>query len=127
MTAKELVQAVEADGGHIRVDGSDLVITPRSVAAPLRAQLIEHKQEMVGFLSVRQQVPEGVRLIRWEPEQPPIQLSRSETVIGVVKFVSTTLAQLDAELYGHCWLAGNWTVEVLLARLEALGCIVLVE
>jgi len=55
MTAANLIQVVEAKGGHLRLDGPKVVISPRSVAIPLQTQLIEHKVHIVRLLRTREE------------------------------------------------------------------------
>lgn len=75
-------------------------------------------------LARRPAMPVGVRLIRWEPIDAPVQLSRCETVTDVDRFIRTTLAQLAARLSRKKFVDGGWGLSGLLARLEACGCIV---
>jgi len=75
----------------------------------------------------RPAMPAGVRLIRWEPKAAPVRLSKCSTVTDIDKFVHSTLRQVEARLYGKDWLAGNWTLSTLLARLEACGCCVALD
>jgi hypothetical protein len=72
-------------------------------------------------------IPRGARLIEWHPKPPPVELSRYETVTNTDRFVRTTLRQLDHCLKGETWLSGNWPLPMLLARLEAVGCVVELE
>lgn len=122
--ALELVQAVEANGGRFRVDGEYLVIAPEEAAAPMMEELRRHKPEILEILSARPQMPAGVRLIRWEPKNAPVQLSRCETVLDVEKFARATLLQIDARLHSKYFLSGNWPLSELLERLAAVGCII---
>jgi hypothetical protein len=41
--ALELIRAVETNGGYLRVDGEDLVISPANAATPVMKELREHK------------------------------------------------------------------------------------
>lgn len=118
--ALELIRAVEANGGRFRVDGEYLVIAPGAAAAPVMEELRQHKPEIVDLLSQRPVVPAGVRLVRWEPKDAPVQLSRCETVVDVDKFTRSTLMQVEARLHGKGWLAG-WTLSTLIDRLAAVG------
>ena len=72
-------------------------------------------------------MPAGCRLIHWEPVLPPVQVSPSEVVLGTEGFIATTLVQLDHCLKGRTWLAGNWGLSGLVARLRAVGCIVEID
>jgi hypothetical protein len=125
--ALSLIHAVEAKGGRITVDGSWLVIDPREAGELIADELLRHKAEIIALLQVLPPMPAGVRLIRWEPKDPPIRLSECSTVTNTEKFILTTLQQLDAHLKGKTWLAGNWGLSTLLARLEAVGCFVALE
>jgi hypothetical protein len=120
----ELIQIVESAGARFMVDGDRLGIFPKEAAAAVRAQLIEHKQEVLALLAQRPSLPPTVKLVRWEPKIAPVQISKCTTVVDVEKFISATLGQLAAHLNGQYWQAGNWPLATLLARLEAVGCVV---
>ncbi len=51
--ALELVRAVEANGGQIRVEDGCLVIAPGEAAEPVMAELRLHKAEIIALLSSR--------------------------------------------------------------------------
>lgn len=121
-TALELVQIVEQNGGRIRIDGEDLVISPREAAMPVLDALRRHKAELLDELGRRPAMPPGVRLVRWEPKAAPVPLSQCETVLDVELFIRTSLAQLENMLAGRRWLAGNWGLAGLVERLSAVGC-----
>lgn len=54
MTAAfELIRAVEAKGGRLRVEDGWLLIAPESAAAPHLDELREHKAEIIGLLQSR--------------------------------------------------------------------------
>lgn len=46
----ELVRLVEENGGRIRIDGSDLVISPREAALPVLEELRRYKAEIVALI-----------------------------------------------------------------------------
>jgi hypothetical protein len=48
--ALELIRAVEANGGRIRVEDGWLVIAPEDAAAPVMEELRQHKAEIIGLL-----------------------------------------------------------------------------
>lgn len=48
--AVELIQAVKANGGQIRVEDGWLVIAPPDAAAPVIEKLRQHKAEIIGVL-----------------------------------------------------------------------------
>jgi len=72
-------------------------------------------------------MPPGVRLLRWEPKNPPIAIIRMGIVGNVHKFVAATLLQLRARLVGKDSLAGNWSLRELVDRLEQVGVVVEIE
>jgi hypothetical protein len=49
----ELIQAVESAGGRFMVDGDRLGIVPSSSAAPMLAELRQHKPEIIALLQSR--------------------------------------------------------------------------
>ena len=124
----ELIQAVEFLGGRFLVDGGRLGIVPATAAAPLIDELRRYKPEIIEILAQRPAMPAGVRLRSYLPMTGPVQISRCETVIDPGKFIESTLRQIDARLHGgKDWLAGNWPLSELLARLAAVGCHVALE
>jgi hypothetical protein len=72
-------------------------------------------------------MPPGVRLLKWEPKNPPIAIVRMGIVSNVPKFVAATLLQLKAPLENKDFLAGNWSLRELVDRLEQVGVMVKVE
>jgi hypothetical protein len=72
-------------------------------------------------------MPPGVRLLKWEPKEPPIAIVHMGIINNVEKFVAATLLQLEARLEGKDFLAGNWTLRELVDRLEKVGVDVEVE
>ena len=127
MTALDLIQIVEANGGRLRVDGEYLVIAPGEAAAPVMEELRQRKTEIIELLAERPAMPAGVRLVRWNPKDAPVQLSKCSTVTDVDLFIRTTLAQLEAAMEGRNWQAGNWGLSGLIERLAACGCGVVLD
>ena len=68
-----------------------------------------------------------VRLLKWEPKNPPIVIVRMGIVSNVPKFIAATLLQLRARLEGKDFLAGNWSLRELVDRLEQVGVAVEIE
>jgi hypothetical protein len=66
-------------------------------------------------------MPEGVTLLRWAPERPPVAIERWAVVNDVPQFIQTALDHLEAAMAGKDWLAGNWSVRELVDRLEQVG------
>jgi hypothetical protein len=124
MQPVEIIHLVECAGGTFRVKGDMLGVRPGSVGQSILDEIRLHKWEIIGLLSERPAMPPGVRLIRWELKDAPVQLSRGETVVDVRRFAASALAQIDARLHDKNWLAGNWALSELLARLAVVGCVV---
>jgi hypothetical protein len=123
----ELIQTVEAAGGRFMIDGDRLGIVPANAAAPVMEELRKHKAELLAELLARHSIPSGAHLVRWKPKTAPVELSLYSTVTDTEKFIRTTLAQLEAALKGQTWQSGNWGLSGLLARLEACGCVVVLD
>lgn len=68
-----------------------------------------------------------IRVLRWEPKEPPIILTRWSVVTDVEKFARTTLEQLHAAVEGRNWPAGNCSTRELVERLEQVGVLVEIE
>ena len=83
----------------------------------LRAQ----RAEVAAYLKARNAIPpmpEGVRLIRWEPKIAPVALTKVEVVNDVPRFVAMTLLELKAAMEGKPYLSGHRSVRDLVDRLE---------
>ena len=127
MLASEIIEIIASAGGRIwLVEDKLRVLLPESLR-PMVELIRSRKLELVEKLAETPAMPAGLRLIRWEPETPPVQLSRCETVTDVDKFTRATLRQVEARLKGNGWLAGNWKLSTLLDRLAAVGCWVAVS
>jgi hypothetical protein len=145
----ELIQAVESLGGRFMVDGGRLGIVPATAATPLMEELRQHKAELLAELARRRNsfadvqmpsvspcapdvscppdMPAGVLLLSWNPKAAPVQLERWSTASDTDRFICSTLRQLEAQLAGQSWKAGNWGLHGLLERLAAVGCVVALE
>lgn len=66
-------------------------------------------------------IPEGVTMLTWKPERPPVVIKTLAVVNDVPLFIRSTLEQLRASIAGENWLAGNRSVRELLDRLEQVG------
>jgi hypothetical protein len=66
-------------------------------------------------------LPDGVRLIRYEPAEAPVRLSECAVVVDAAGFIRTALRELDHELHGNHWLSGHWGRQGLIGRLKAVG------
>jgi hypothetical protein len=127
MQPAEILENVEAVGGQLWVVGDMLRMRLPESSRPLVEQIRTWKPDIMDLLATRPAMPVGVRLLRWEPKQPPVQLSRYETVTDVDRFTRSTLLQVEARLHSNDWLAGNWTLSTLIDRLAAVGCHVVLD
>jgi hypothetical protein len=130
MTAIEVLHAVEEAGGSLALNGGQIKYTIPKRAEWLVPELKQHREELIGLLregGTPQPMPPGVRLLKWEPKNPPIAIVRMGIVSNVPKFIAATLLQLQARLEGKDFLAGNWSLRELVDRLEQVGVVVKVE
>lgn len=124
MTAIEVLHAVEKAGGSVALNRGQIKYAIPKPAAWLVPELRRQRDEVVALLTQRTvppAMPEGVRLVKWAPKEPPVILQQWSVVIELDKFISSTLAQLRARLEGKDFLAGNWTQRELIERLEQVG------
>lgn len=132
MNVANMVSAIEAAGVSFRLEGEKLrVYYPdeehRVELAEEVAVLRNHRVEVGEYLKARSvlpPMPDGVRLVRWEPKTPPIALTAVEIVTEVPKFITITLLELKAALAGKRWLAGHRNIRELIDRLEECGVVV---
>jgi hypothetical protein len=130
MNAPELLEAVQSLGGSLTRSGERIQYALPDSALWLVTELKQHREELIGLLREGETpppMPRGVRLLKWEPKNPPIAIVRMGIVSDVPKFVAATLLQLQARLEGKDFLAGNWSQRELVDRLEQVGLDVEVE
>jgi hypothetical protein len=104
MTANEILEQIESSGGAIALYGERLRYKLPATAASLLDALRNHRDAIVELLRERDSppvMPTGVRLIRWQPKEAPIILTRWSVVTDTTKFIHETLRQLDAALAGR--------------------------
>jgi len=124
MTATEVLHAVKKAGGSLAMYGGKIKYTIPKREAWLVPELRQQREEIVALLqqgTVFPPMPAGVRLVRWAPKQPPVELEQCSMVIDVDMFIFSTLEQLQARLEGKDFLAGNWALRELIERLEQVG------
>jgi len=130
MNAPELLEAVQNVGGSLTLTGERIRYALPDSALWLVTELKQHREELIGLLKdegTPPLMPPGVRLLRWEPKNPPIAIVHMGIVGNVHKFISATLLQLQARLEGKDFLAGNWSLRELIERLEQVGVAVEIE
>jgi hypothetical protein len=130
MTAIEVLHAVEKAGGSLALNGGQIRYAIPKPALWLVTELKQHREELIGLLrdgETPPPMPRGVRLLKWEPKDPPIAIVHMGIVSNVPKFVAATLLQLQARLEGKDFLAGNWSLRELVDRLEQVGVEVKIE
>jgi hypothetical protein len=131
----DLVNEVETTGVAFQLEGERVHVEypddeRREELAGRIALLRARRDEVIAYLKTRSAIPpmpEGVRLVRWEPKPAPIALTRVEIVNDVSRFVTMTLMELKAALAGKRWLAGNRSVRELIERLSECGIAVEVD
>lgn len=127
MRAEEIISAIHRGGGNIWLEGDKVrAHLPESLAS-LVDLIRSQKAELIAALAHRPEMPEGVRLVRWEPKHAPVSLSLCETVTDVDPFIRSTLREVASRISGDDWRAGNWTLSALIDRLADVGCIVELE
>lgn len=132
MNVADIVVEVETAGVAFQLEGERVHVEypddeRREELAGRIALLRARRDEVIAYLKARSAIPpmpEGVRLVRWEPKAAPIALTRVEIVTNVSRFVTMTLLELKAALVGKRWLAGSRSVRELIERLEECGVIV---
>src|ERR1019366_7703437 len=130
MNAPEVLEAVQNAGGSLSLSGERIQYALPNSAMWLVTELKRNRNDVVALLREREgppQMPVGVRLLKWEPQDPPIALVRMGIVTNVQGFVTATLLQLQARMEGKDFLAGNWSLRELIDRLEQVGVVVKVE
>ena len=130
MKAEAVIETVVNAGGELTVSGDRIRYRlPKEYPEKERLldELREHKPEIIRALTAIPPMPEGVRLVRWEPQPAPVMLTRYSVVTDVPRFVSITLLELKASLAGKRWLSGHWSARELVDRLEQCGVTVILE
>jgi hypothetical protein len=109
-------------GVTARVDGETLRLKPRAALDDdLLARIKEHKLEIIRALVAIPPMPEGVRLIRWEPKPAPVAIDVCSVVVDVRKFIHGELRALDSRLNNPWTIHGGYTVPQMLDRLAQAG------
>ena len=100
---------------HVSTDGNDAQ-EPRIIEkTPIPS---------VSKVSEAPPMPEGVRLISWEPKAAPVGIDVCSVVLDVPKFVQSELSALDSRLNNPWTIRGGFTVPQILDRLAQAGVVV---
>ena len=130
MTAIDVIHAVEKAGGSLTLNGGQIKYTIPKPAMWLIPELKQHREALIELLEEGgppPPMPLGVRLLKWEPKNPPIAIVRMGIVSDVPMFIAATLLQLRARLESKNLLAGNWSLRELVDRLEQVGVAMEIE
>jgi hypothetical protein len=129
-----ILDEVEAVGVALRLEGQKVRIRfpeprQRERLAAQVAFLRAHRQEVAEFLRLRQSIPampQGVQLLRWNLEQPPVAIESCGVVTDPTLFARTTLEQLRTKLFEpERWV--GWSIPQLIDRLAQVGVVVALE
>jgi hypothetical protein len=139
MTAEELIETVEQAGGRFELSGDKVRYQMPSATAHLVEVLRLQREEVRAILRQRHQetqrppsipqalpdgltLPDGVRVVSWQPKEPPVTITHCAVVTDIPRFIKATLRQLQHLLAGDTpFLAGNWSTRDLIERLEQVG------
>jgi hypothetical protein len=135
MTISEILVSVEAAGAAFRLDGETVRVSYpddecREGLSGQIALLRDHRDEVAAYLKQRDAIPpmpEGVRLVRWEPKSAPVAIDVCSIVVDVPKFVQAELLSLNSRLNDPWAIHGGFTVPQILDRLAQAGVLVVVE
>lgn len=134
MSVTEVLGEVEAVGIELRLDGERIRIRfpepqQRDELAEQVAFLRAHRDEVAEFLRERTAIPEmpdGVRLVKWNLREPPVAIETYAVVTDPALFARTTLVQLKVALANSKRWVG-WSVPQLMDRLAQVGVVVEME
>jgi hypothetical protein len=125
----DIVSEVEIAGVAFQLEGERVHVEYpddecREELAEQIAFLRARRAEVIAFLKTRSVVPpmpEGVRLVRWEPKSGPVAIDVCSVVVDVAKFIHSELRALDSRLNNPWTIHGGFTVPQMLDRLAQAG------
>jgi hypothetical protein len=130
MDLREIIAQIEAAGGVLNLKGESITYEVPAQVRPLLVQLREQKTDAVQILRERQAVsraidcpalPHGIRIIRFEPKQPPVLIESYAVVTDVRKFIETELRELDGRLHAPVQIRGGFGIFTILDWLAQCG------
>jgi hypothetical protein len=130
----EALIEIEAAGAALRLDGEKVKICyqdemQRRELAGQVGLLRDRRDEVAELLRVRATIPEmpqGVRLLRWNLKKPPVAIEACAVVTDTTLFARRTLEQLRIAMVEPARWVG-WTLPQLIDRLLQVGVAVEVE
>jgi hypothetical protein len=134
--APEVVSRIEELGGYLALDGDGgiryRVLQDCAEARALLETVRAEKQSVIAYLRERPALkapamPQGLRLVRWEPKCSPVAIDVCSVVVDVPKFIESELRALDSRLNNPGTIRGGFTVWQMLDRLAQAGLIVELE
>jgi hypothetical protein len=72
-------------------------------------------------------LPQGVRLIRYAPQKPPVGIVQVRIVTDLDKFIRHYLAELDARLHNPVQIRAGGSVFEILDKLAEVGVELAIE
>ncbi len=95
-SAEQVIERIEVAGGELTVCGDRIRCRLPEDAAHLLDDLKAHKTEVIVYLKRRNMppMPEGVRLLEWNPKPAPVILTTASVVTDVDQFICATLDEL---------------------------------
>ena len=145
---------IEAAGDQVRVRHQS---PPRPEALPLLEYIRQHKAEVLAALAGPQHededepttgakrdadlldgivadalpfpppLPNGLRLISYAPQKPPVAVEQCSIVTNVELFIQSSLADLEDKLNHPNAIRWGWTVPQMLDRLRQVGLVIEIE
>ena len=129
-SASEAVAAAEAIGIQLRLNGDRIQARLPDGYLGQVSEILDclraNREQVIAVLRERAEVPlmpAHVRLVSWNPKDPPILIESCSVVVEVPLFIKSTLAQLAAAMSDPKRWTG-WTAEQLVNRLNQVGVVV---
>jgi hypothetical protein len=125
----DIVSEVETAGVVFQLEGEKVHMEypcdeRREELAAQIALLRSRRDEVIAYLKARSAIPpmpDGVRVIRYEPQQGPILIESYAVVTEVRKFIEAELQELAARLHAPQQIRGGWGIFTILDRLAQCG------
>jgi hypothetical protein len=126
----EALAAAGALGIQLRLDGNRIQARLPDGDKTRLSETLDclraNREQLVAVLRERREVPPmpaGLKLVSWNPKDPPILIESCSVVVEVPLFIRSTLTQLSVAMSNrNRWI--GWTVEQLMNRLNQAGVVV---